>query len=42
MTVGTMDDSKGWRPQRELFCRSRLDYIPKVEGAEQFETTIPR
>lgn len=37
VTGGTMDGRAGWKPEKELFRRSRLDGIPKIKGAEQFE-----
>ena len=40
MTSGTMNDNAGWRPDSELFCRSRSGWIPKVEGTEQFEAMM--
>lgn len=40
VTVGTMDGIAGWKPEKEMFCRSRLDWIPQVEGAEQFKAMM--
>jgi len=36
IAIGTFDDNPPWRPEYELYVRSRLDWLPQVDGVARF------
>ena len=36
--VGGLDDLKDYQPEHELYCKSKLSWVPAVAGAAQHQT----
>jgi hypothetical protein len=36
--VGGLDDIEGYKPDHELFVKSKRDWVPAVPGAQQNQT----
>jgi hypothetical protein len=36
--VGGLDDYKEYKPEHELFAKSKLDWVPSIPGAKAHQT----
>jgi len=36
--IGGLDDLKDYKPEHELFVKSKLSWVPEIAGAAQHQT----
>ena len=39
--AGTLDDSSGLRPQRQIFCASKHPWVPILDGVPAYDRGVP-
>ena len=39
--AGTLDDSSGLRPQRQIFCASKHPWVPLLDGVPAYDRGVP-